>query len=174
MCFSPFCCALRPGHVPANDQVRSHKVLPDDHVLDRLAGTGHLYGVRQARPPGAVARPLHVEVRTLHQVLTRVGPSTSPGCVGPHVGWTRITSWPHPPWPAPAIRSAQRRHCCFGCDSTRNGETANLGDLMWLWVRSGVQMNMSFGFSRTPRMTRVLDQPIHSIARQSDFIVKGC
>ena len=34
-------------------------------VLDRLAGTGHLHGVRQARPPEALARPLLAEVRIL-------------------------------------------------------------------------------------------------------------
>ena len=83
-------------------------------------------------------------------------------------------SWPHPPWPAPAIRSAQRRHCCFECDSTRNGETANRGDVMRLSVRSVVQVNLSFGFSRTPRMTRCLTKPIDPIARQTVFIVKGC
>ena len=30
----------------------------------------------------------------------------------------------------------------------RGPEPANLGDLMRLWVRSGVQINLSFGFSR--------------------------
>ena len=33
----------------------------------------------------------------------------------------------------------------------RKPEAANLGDLMRLWVRSGVQINLSFGFSRAVR-----------------------
>ena len=54
-------------------------------------------------------------------------------------------------------------------------EAANLGDLMRLWVRSGVQINLSFGFSRAVGSAsdtsneKVLYQPINPIARQSDF-----
>ena len=46
---------------------------------------------------------------------------------------------------------------------------------MRLWVRSGVQINLSFGFSRavgSPSETsndKVLYQPISPVARQSDF-----
>ncbi len=59
-------------------------------------------------------------------------------------------------------------------------EAANLGDLMRLWVRSGVQINLSFGFSRAVGSAsdtsndKVLYQPINPIARQSDFREKGC
>ena len=58
-------------------------------------------------------------------------------------------------------------------------EAANLGDLMRLWVRSGVQINLSFGFSRAVGSAsdtsndKVLYQPIIPIARQSDFREKG-
>ena len=59
-------------------------------------------------------------------------------------------------------------------------EAANLGDLMRLWVRSGVQINLSFGFSRAVGSAsdtsndKVLYQPINPIVRQSDFRAKGC
>ena len=43
----------------------------------------------------------------------------------------------------------------FECDSTRVGETANLGDVMRLRVRSW-QINLFFGFFRTHLMTRCL------------------
>ena len=58
-------------------------------------------------------------------------------------------------------------------------EAANLGDLMRLWVRSEVQIKLSFGFSRAvgnasdPSNDKVLYQPINPIARQSDFKEKG-
>ena len=50
---------------------------------------------------------------------------------------------------------------------------------MRLWVRSGVQMNLSFGFSMAVGSAsdtsndKVLYQPINPIARQSDFSEKG-
>ena len=59
-------------------------------------------------------------------------------------------------------------------------EAANLGDLMRLWVRSGVQKNLSFCFSRAVGSAsgtandKVLCEPINPIARQSDFRVKSC
>ena len=59
-------------------------------------------------------------------------------------------------------------------------EAANLGDLMRLRVRSEVQMNLSFGFSQAVGRAsdtsndKVLHQPINPIARQSDFMEKGC
>merc|ERR1719444_47257 len=43
--------ALGPGHVTPNDEVRGTKVLPDDHVLNGLAWSGHLHAVRQVGPP---------------------------------------------------------------------------------------------------------------------------
>ena len=51
---------------------------------------------------------------------------------------------------------------------------------MRLWVRSGVQINQSFGFSRAVGSTsetskdKVLYQPIYPIARQSGFREKSC
>mmetsp|Transcript_133440 Transcript_133440/g.426588 ORF Transcript_133440/g.426588 Transcript_133440/m.426588 type:complete len:288 (-) Transcript_133440:659-1522(-) len=42
--------ALGAGHVAADDEVRGAIVLPDDHVLDGLTGTGHLHAVRQVCP----------------------------------------------------------------------------------------------------------------------------
>ena len=51
---------------------------------------------------------------------------------------------------------------------------------MRLWVRSGVRIILSFGFSRAfgsasdTSNDKVLYQPIHPIARQSDFREKGC
>ena len=50
---------------------------------------------------------------------------------------------------------------------------------MRLWVRSGVQINLSFGFSRALGSAsdrsndKVLYQPINPIASQSDFREKG-
>ena len=58
-------------------------------------------------------------------------------------------------------------------------EAADLGDLMRLWVRSGVQINLSFGFSWAVGSVsdtsddNVLYQPINRIDRQSDFREKG-
>mmetsp|Transcript_13463 Transcript_13463/g.25310 ORF Transcript_13463/g.25310 Transcript_13463/m.25310 type:complete len:510 (-) Transcript_13463:379-1908(-) len=43
--------ALGAGHVAADDEVGGAVVLPDDHVLDRLPGTGHLHAVRKVGPP---------------------------------------------------------------------------------------------------------------------------
>merc|ERR1711963_789698 len=43
--------ALRARHVAADDEVRGAVILADDHVLDRLAGAGHLHAVRKVRPP---------------------------------------------------------------------------------------------------------------------------
>ena len=54
-------------------------------------------------------------------------------------------------------------------------EAANLGDLLRLWVRSGVRIILAFGFSGAVGSAsdtsndKVLYQPIHPIARQSDF-----
>ena len=54
-------------------------------------------------------------------------------------------------------------------------EAANLGDLMRLWVRSGMQINLSFGFSRgvgsasDTSSDKVLYQPINPITRQYEF-----
>ena len=51
---------------------------------------------------------------------------------------------------------------------------------MLLWVRSGVQINLSFGFSRAVGSAsdtsndKVLYQPNHPIVRQCDFRVKMC
>ena len=51
---------------------------------------------------------------------------------------------------------------------------------MRLWVRSGVQINLSFGFSRAVGSAsdtsndKVLYQPINPIARQSGFREKSC
>ena len=58
-------------------------------------------------------------------------------------------------------------------------EAANLGDLMRLWVRPGVKISLSFGFSRVVESTpdtsedKVLYPPFNPISRQSDFRVKG-
>ena len=58
-------------------------------------------------------------------------------------------------------------------------EAANLGDLMRLWVRPGVWISLSFGFSRVVESTpdtsedKVLYPPFNPISRQSDFRVKG-
>jgi hypothetical protein len=58
-------------------------------------------------------------------------------------------------------------------------EAANLGDLMRLWVRPGVRINLSFGFSRAVESTpdtsedKVLYPPCNPISRQSDFRVRG-
>ena len=57
-------------------------------------------------------------------------------------------------------------------------EAANLGDLMRLWVRPGVRINLSFGFSRAVESApdtsedKVLYPPFNPISRQSDFRVK--
>ena len=57
---------------------------------------------------------------------------------------------------------------------------ANLGDLRRLWVRSGVQINLSVGFSRAVGSTsdtssdKMLYKPINPIARHSEFSEKGC
>ena len=51
---------------------------------------------------------------------------------------------------------------------------------MRLWVRSGVQINLFFGFSRAvgnasdTSNDKVLYQPTNPIAKQSDFSEKGC
>mmetsp|Transcript_5158 Transcript_5158/g.12805 ORF Transcript_5158/g.12805 Transcript_5158/m.12805 type:complete len:257 (-) Transcript_5158:1396-2166(-) len=42
--------ALRARHVPPDDEVRRAIVLPDDHVLDRLARPRHFHAVGQIRP----------------------------------------------------------------------------------------------------------------------------
>ena len=58
-------------------------------------------------------------------------------------------------------------------------EAANLGDLMRLWVRPGVRINLSFGFSRAVESApdtsedKVLYPPYNPISRQSDFREKG-
>ena len=58
-------------------------------------------------------------------------------------------------------------------------EAANLGDLMRLWVRPGVRISLSFGFSRVVESTpdtskdKVLYQQFNPISRQSAFRVKG-
>ena len=58
-------------------------------------------------------------------------------------------------------------------------EAANLGDLMRLWVRPGVRISLSFGFSRAVESAtdtsedKVLYPPFNPISRQSDFRVKG-
>ena len=58
-------------------------------------------------------------------------------------------------------------------------EAANLGDLMRLWVRPGVRISLSFGFSRVVESTpdtsedKVLYPPFNPISRQSAFRVKG-
>ncbi len=58
-------------------------------------------------------------------------------------------------------------------------EAANLGDLMRLWVRPGVRIGLSFGFSRTVGSApdtsedKVLYPPINPISRQSDFRVRS-
>ena len=62
----------------------------------------------------------------------------------------------------------------------RGPEVANLGDPMRLWVRSGAQINLSFGFSRAVGSVtessndKVLYKPINPIGRHSDFSEKGC
>ena len=51
---------------------------------------------------------------------------------------------------------------------------------MLLWVLSGVQVNLSFGFSMAVGSAsdtsdnKVLYEPINPIARQSGFRVRGC
>ena len=58
-------------------------------------------------------------------------------------------------------------------------EAANLGDLMRLWVRPGVRINLSIGFSRTVESApdasedKALCPPNNPISRQSDFRVRG-
>ena len=58
-------------------------------------------------------------------------------------------------------------------------EAAHLGDLMRLWVRPGVRISLSFGFSRVVESTpdtsedKVLYPPFNPISRQSAFRVKG-
>ena len=58
-------------------------------------------------------------------------------------------------------------------------EAANLGDLMRLWVRPGVRISLSFGFSRAVESApdasedKALCPPNNPISRQSDFRVKG-
>ena len=58
-------------------------------------------------------------------------------------------------------------------------EAANLGDLMRLWVRPGVRINLSLGFSRAVESApdtsedKVLSPPWNPISRQPDFRVKG-
>ena len=57
-------------------------------------------------------------------------------------------------------------------------EAANLGDLMRLWVRPGVQISLSLGFSWAVESApdtsedKVLYPPFNPISRQSDFRVK--
>ena len=57
-------------------------------------------------------------------------------------------------------------------------EAANLGDLMRLWVRTGVRINLSSGFSRTVESApgtskdKVLYLLFNPISRQSDFRVR--
>ena len=57
-------------------------------------------------------------------------------------------------------------------------EAANLGDLMRLWVRPGVRISLSLGFSRAVEGApdtsedKVLYPPINPISRQSDFRVR--
>ena len=54
-------------------------------------------------------------------------------------------------------------------------EAANLGDLMQLWVRPGVRVDLSFSFSRAGRSApdtsddKVICPPLHPISMQSDF-----
>ena len=56
-------------------------------------------------------------------------------------------------------------------------EAANLGDLMRLWVRPGVRISLSLGFSRAVESApdtsedKVLYPPFNPISRQSDFRV---
>ena len=58
-------------------------------------------------------------------------------------------------------------------------EAAHLGDLMRLWVRPGVRISLSMGFSRTVESApdasedKALCPPNNPISRQSDFRVKG-
>ena len=58
-------------------------------------------------------------------------------------------------------------------------EAANLGDLMRLWVRPGVRISLSLGFSRAVESApdtsedKVLYPPFNPISRQSDFRVKA-
>jgi hypothetical protein len=58
-------------------------------------------------------------------------------------------------------------------------EAANLGDLMRLWVRPRVRINLSFGFSRAVESApdtsedKVLFPPFNPFSRQSDSRVKG-
>ena len=58
-------------------------------------------------------------------------------------------------------------------------EAANLGDLMRLWVRPGVRINLSFGFSRAVESApdtsnvKVLYPPCNPISKQFDFRVTG-
>ena len=57
-------------------------------------------------------------------------------------------------------------------------EAANLGDLMRLWVRPGVRISLSLGFSRAVEGApdtsedKVLYPPFNPISRQSDFRVR--
>ena len=57
-------------------------------------------------------------------------------------------------------------------------EAANLGDLMRLWVRPGVRISLSLGFSRAVETApdtsedKVLYPPFNPISRQSDFRVR--
>mmetsp|Transcript_7158 Transcript_7158/g.25944 ORF Transcript_7158/g.25944 Transcript_7158/m.25944 type:complete len:411 (-) Transcript_7158:345-1577(-) len=52
---------LAAGHVPADDEVGAPVVLPDDHVLDGLPGSGHVHRVGQVGPVHLWVRGLLLE-----------------------------------------------------------------------------------------------------------------
>ena len=52
---------LGTGHVTTDDEVGAAEVLADHYVLDGLAGAGHVHGVGQVLPPGAVVVGLLLE-----------------------------------------------------------------------------------------------------------------
>merc|ERR1719160_1758279 len=65
---------LCASHVASDDEVRSSKILPDDHVLNCLTRASHLHGVWEVGPTESITSPLLVE-RVLLQHL--IGLDTS-------------------------------------------------------------------------------------------------
>ena len=59
-------------------------------------------------------------------------------------------------------------------------EAANIGDLMRLWARSGVHINLSFGLSKAVESAsdssndKVLNLSMTPTAKQSDFKDESC
>mmetsp|Transcript_38172 Transcript_38172/g.114130 ORF Transcript_38172/g.114130 Transcript_38172/m.114130 type:complete len:490 (-) Transcript_38172:172-1641(-) len=67
---------LGSGHVPPDDEVGAPEVLADHHVLNRLAGSGHVHRVREVLPERAGV------VRLLLEDLVRLVPDVSGNVVG--------------------------------------------------------------------------------------------